>query len=73
MKRNTKRARLTLELTTENFRRICALNRMTPAECIAKSGKAQDTVYKALRNPRQFTPTIKILETLLPDREVLYV
>lgn len=60
----------TLPLTSRNFKRICVLNRMTPTDCIALSGKHKDTVYRALRNPSQFKPTIQKLEELLPNRKV---
>jgi len=62
----------TLPLTTRNFKRICVLNRLTPSDCIRMTGKHRDTIYKALRNPRHFKPTIRLLEDLLPNREVNY-
>ena len=66
MKGNNK----TLALTTKNFRRICALNRKLPADVISASGRTKQAVYRAMRNPRQYKPTIQMLETLLPERIV---
>ncbi|MBC8095744.1 MAG: hypothetical protein H7Y43_08020 [Akkermansiaceae bacterium] len=60
-----------LKLNKKNYRRICGLNGLLPAEVPTRIGRTKVTVYRALKNPRQFTPTLRLLEQALPIREVV--
>lgn len=59
-----------LKLNTKNYGRICGLNGLKPSEVPSKIGKHRDTIYRALRTPHHFAPTIELLEKALPIREV---
>lgn len=58
------------EINIKNFARICGLNGYQVREVVAKSKRNKSTIYKALREPHNFGPTVEVLERLLPVREV---
>lgn len=57
-----------LELTHDNFHRICGLNGLFVSEVASLIERSKVQIYRALRNPEQNKPTIALLEELLPRR-----
>lgn len=59
-----------MKINRKNLKRICGLNGTTPSELATCIGRHRDTIYKALRNPEHFKPTVREIEKALPIRRL---
>jgi hypothetical protein len=59
-----------MKINTKNFKIICGLNGLTPLGLCGRIGRHKTTVYKALREPQRFGPTVQAIEEALPVREL---
>lgn len=61
----------TLPLDTEHVRRLAILNGFDGVTDLAKRvGRRRETVWRALRNPRRYGPTIKAVSAALERRRI---
>ncbi len=58
-----------MKLTTATFRKICGLNGLTVAEPCDRIDRHKTTVYRALKNPQRFHPTLDLINDALPIRQ----